>query len=111
MHSVWVESLEQVRREDEWFKAANRGKDEDIEKMQDLIGEDPNRFYGDWDPRKLINSVDSKNRTALYLACMDCNIHLLKWLMEKNADPRIAYVTKRQRKRLLVVLCDGDTQK
>ncbi|KAK8810226.1 hypothetical protein WA538_000665 [Blastocystis sp. DL] len=68
MHSVWVESLEQVRREDEWFKAANRGKDEDIEKMQDLIGEDPNRFYGDWDPRKLINSVDSKNRTALYLA-------------------------------------------
>ena len=56
MHSVWVESLEQVRREDEWFKAANRGKDEDIEKMQDLIGEDPNRFYGDWDPRKLINS-------------------------------------------------------
>ena len=36
--------------------------------------------------------MDSKNRTALYLACMDCNIHLLKWLMEKNADPRIAYV-------------------
>jgi len=36
--------------------------------------------------------VDSKNRTALYLACMDCNLHLLKWLMEKNADPRIAYV-------------------
>lgn len=36
--------------------------------------------------------MDSKNRTALYLACMDCNLRLLKWLMEKNADPRIAYM-------------------
>lgn len=65
MQSVWVESLQRVRREDEWFKAANRGQDDDIDKMRDLIGEDPNRFYGDWDPRKLINCGKGTERIGV----------------------------------------------
>ena len=28
----------------------------------------------------------------MYLACTDCNLQLLRFLISKNADPRIAYV-------------------
>ncbi|KAK8804909.1 hypothetical protein WA171_006874 [Blastocystis sp. BT1] len=92
MQAVWEESLQTVRREALWFQAASRGTDTDIEKMAELLCEDPNRFYSDWDPRKLLNCVDSRNRTAMYLACTDCNLQLLRFLISKNADPRIAYV-------------------
>lgn len=102
MQAVWEESLQTVRREALWFQAASRGTDADIEKMGELLCEDPNRFYSDWDPRKLLNCgmylmnvwtvVDSRNRTAMYLACTDCNLQLLRFLISKNADPRIAYV-------------------
>lgn len=55
MQAVWEESLQTVRREALWFQAASRGTDLDIEKMAELLCEDPNRFYSDWDPRKLLN--------------------------------------------------------
>ena len=91
-----------MRREDMWFKAASTGTEEDINTMASLLTEDPNRFYYDWDPRKLINCgtsffalfilVDSQNRTALYLACADCNLRLVRFLLSRSADPRIAFV-------------------
>lgn len=28
----------------------------------------------------------------MYLACMYCNLRLLRFLIERNADPRIAHV-------------------
>lgn len=55
MQSVWEESLQTIRREDKWFRAAEEGTDDAITTMRELIGQDPNRFYGDWDPRKLVN--------------------------------------------------------
>ena len=38
-----------------WFKAAMNGTETDIAMMAELICEDPNRFYCDWDHRKLVN--------------------------------------------------------
>ena len=49
------ESLENIRREEMWFKAAMNGTETDIAMMAELICEDPNRFYCDWDHRKLVN--------------------------------------------------------
>ena len=102
MQNVWNETLQNVRREDMWFKAVTNGTEEDINTMTTLLSEDPNHFYCDWDPRKLINcgafrcvvsrSVDSQNRTALYLACSVCNLRLVRFLLRRNADPRIACV-------------------
>lgn len=102
MQNVWKESLQNVRREDMWFKAVTNGTEEDIKTMATLLMEDPNHFYCDWDPRKLINSgrflffpsssVDSQNRTALYLSCSVCNLRLVRFLLQRNADPRIAHV-------------------
>lgn len=102
MQNVWNETLQNVRREDMWFKAVTNGTEEDINTMTILLSEDPNHFYCDWDPRKLINcggfrcvvsrSVDSHNRTALYLACSVCNLRVVRFLLRRNADPRIAFV-------------------
>lgn len=55
MQTIWEEALDSVRREDLWFKAVRSGSETDLEQMQELLGEDPNAFYQDWDPRKLIN--------------------------------------------------------
>lgn len=55
MQTVWEESVESVWREDLWFKAVKSGTEADLEKMEKLLGKDPNAFYHEWDPRKLIN--------------------------------------------------------
>ncbi|KAK8815069.1 hypothetical protein WA556_007104 [Blastocystis sp. ATCC 50177/Nand II] len=89
---VWNETLEVMQREQAWFKAVQSGTEADVETMTNLIYDDPNRFYQDWDPRKLINCVDNHGRTALYLACVDCNLRVVKFLIERNADPRIGCV-------------------
>ena len=34
--------------------------------------------------------VDSNNRTALYIACMQCNIAMVRFLIKRNANPSIA---------------------
>ena len=52
---MWRESLETLRREEMWFKAAINGTEADIKRMGELLCEDPNRFYCDWDHRKLLN--------------------------------------------------------
>ena len=36
--------------------------------------------------------MDNHGRTALYLACVDCNLRVVKFLIERNADPRIGCV-------------------
>lgn len=36
--------------------------------------------------------MDSQNRTALYLACYNCNLAMVRFLVARNADPRIARV-------------------
>ena len=36
--------------------------------------------------------MDSENRTALYFACLECNLRVVRFLISKNADPRIAHV-------------------
>lgn len=36
--------------------------------------------------------MDSHGRTALYLACVDCNLRVVRFLIERNADPRIGCV-------------------
>ena len=45
-----------MQREQAWFRAVQSGTEADVSVMTNLIYEDPNRFYQDWDPRKLINS-------------------------------------------------------
>ena len=54
--NAWEESLETVRREDLWFKTVSRGTAVDLEKMSELLADDPNGFFFDGDPRKLINA-------------------------------------------------------
>lgn len=56
MQMIWDESLESLRREDRWFKAIQSGTENDLVELDRLLCEDPNRFYFDDDPRKLINS-------------------------------------------------------
>ena len=56
MQTIWDESLEGMRREELWFTAVKSGMKEDIEQMKDLLAEDPNNFFCDDDPRKLINT-------------------------------------------------------
>lgn len=100
MQMIWDESLESLHREDSWFKAIQSGTENDLAELDRLLCEDPNRFYFDDDPRKLINSgrkairslcvVDSQNRTALYLACTECNLRIVKYLLKRKANPRIA---------------------
>ena len=75
---VWNETLEVMQREQAWFKAVQSGTEADVETMTNLIYDDPNRFY--------------HGRTALYLACVDCNLRVVKFLIERNADPRIGCV-------------------
>lgn len=55
MQTVWEESVQSVWREDLWFKAVKSGTEADLENMEKLLGKDPNAFYHEWDPRKLIN--------------------------------------------------------
>lgn len=61
MQSVWDENLESLRREDKWFRTIKSGTESDIQTLTLLLSKDPNRFYFDYDPRKLINcgKVDS----------------------------------------------------
>ena len=40
----------------------------------------------------MYNVVDSQNRTALYWACLDCNLRVVRFLVARNADPRIAHM-------------------
>ena len=47
--------MENLRREDNWFQTIKNGTENDIPKLDALLCEDPNRFYFDYDPRKLIN--------------------------------------------------------
>ena len=55
VQTAWEEILGTMWREDMWFKTVRSGTDSDVEKMDVLLTKDPNAFYHDWDPRKLIN--------------------------------------------------------
>ena len=55
MQSIWDESLDDLRREESWFKTIQRGGESDLAILDSLLHEDPNHFYHDDDPRKLIN--------------------------------------------------------
>lgn len=55
MQSVWDENLESLRREDKWFRTIKNGTESDIDTLTLLLSKDPNRFYFDYDTRKLIN--------------------------------------------------------
>ena len=56
LRAAWDESLETLRREEEWFSAVRSGTQKDILTMRQLLSEDPNNFYAPEDPRKLINA-------------------------------------------------------
>ena len=36
--------------------------------------------------------MDGQNRTALYWACTECNLRIVRYLLTRKADPRIACV-------------------
>lgn len=56
LRAAWEESVETLRREEEWFSAVRSGTQKDILTMRQLLSEDPNNFYAPEDPRKLINA-------------------------------------------------------
>eukprot|EP00753_Platysulcus_tardus_P019464 PLAT7227.3.p2 GENE.PLAT7227.3~~PLAT7227.3.p2 ORF type:complete len:185 (+),score=79.47 PLAT7227.3:46-555(+) len=60
--------------------------------MDELLGSDPNNHYAASDPRRLVNAVDSENRTALYWAAQTGNERLLNMLLSYQADHMIAAV-------------------
>ena len=60
MQTIWDENLENLRREDNWFQTIKNGTENDIPKLDALLCEDPNRFYFDYDPRKLVDCGKSE---------------------------------------------------
>ena len=56
LRTAWEESVETLRREEEWFATVRSGTQKDILTMRQLLSEDPNNFYAPEDPRKLINA-------------------------------------------------------
>ena len=90
-NAVWLKTLEAHRRELRWFELAARGSEGDLAEMAALLGRDRyNRGYDAWDPRRLVNAVDGRNRTALYLAARNGNMRLLEFLLERGGNPCIA---------------------
>lgn len=103
--SVWEEALIDIRREEKWFSVIREGNKEDIHILEELIYSDPNRWYQQWDPRRLINSgiqslsshyewlVDNHHRTALYLSASLGYKEFVQFLLQNGANPQIMAIT------------------
>ena len=98
---VWSQTLERHRRECRWIDLAKRGGVDEIDEMARLLQKDPAELqrYAAWDPRRLVNCVDDRNRTALFYAAYHGNVGLMTWLLDLCADPRICAETHRESER------------
>lgn len=90
---VFDEAVEEIKRESEWFSCCKIGGNEEIKRMREIANKDPKRYYQKYDRRRLVNSVDDDNCTALYIACQNGNSSLVEILLELNIDPRICAIT------------------
>lgn len=90
---VFDEAVEEIKRESEWFSCCRIGGNEEIKRMREIANKDPKRYYQKYDRRRLVNSVDDDNCTALYIACQNGNSSLVEILLDMNIDPRICAIT------------------
>lgn len=74
----------------QFFDLLTRGSSEDLERIEELILNDPGRFIRDYEsPNSIINRKNLYGQTPLYIACKFGNERTVELLLKYNADPYI----------------------
>lgn len=82
--------LQNFRNQHEFFELIKRGGPSDIEKLKEIIRNDPDRFcIALSDPVSIVNRPDETGLTPLGAAVINGNKRTLSFLLEYKADPMI----------------------
>ncbi|KAL4450272.1 hypothetical protein ABPG74_008978 [Tetrahymena malaccensis] len=85
-----VKILDNYRRIEELCQLCKNGSPQDLEKIKNIIQNDPKRYIrSPDDPEHLINKLNSQGFFPLYIACMNQNIEIVKFLLKIGAIPNI----------------------
>ncbi|EAR98530.2 ankyrin repeat protein (macronuclear) [Tetrahymena thermophila SB210] len=85
-----IKILDNYRRIEELCQLCKNGSPQDLEKIKSIIQNDPKRYIrSPDDPEHLINKLNSQGFFPLYIACMNQNIEIVKFLLKIGAIPSI----------------------
>ncbi|KAL4475766.1 hypothetical protein ABPG72_011543 [Tetrahymena utriculariae] len=85
-----IKILDNYRRVEELCQLCKNGSPQDLEKIKNIIQNDPKRYIrSPDDPEHLINKLNSQGFSPLYIACMNQNIEIVKFLLKIGAIPNI----------------------
>lgn len=101
------EALEAARNLEFFCECAIIGSDKHLKYMEDLIEKDPKRYQSPLpetmktyvfhnsnilerhDPDHLLNKKNRFKQNALYLACKNGNLNIVKFLIQQSANPHV----------------------
>ena len=74
----------------EFFELISRGGQKEIEKLKEIIENDPkDNFYGKTDPKHLLNKKNFLIQTPIYVAAKHGNLKVVEFLLEVGSNPKI----------------------
>ena len=89
-HSAAYVAIQDIRREDRFFRAIETGGPEDLNLLIKEIEDDPYRLLRDAShPLSLVNKRNRAGQTPLYVACKNGNLTIAALLLSRGADPLI----------------------
>lgn len=83
-------AIQQHRNSLEFFDLLSRASTQDLEKVEDLILNDPGRYIREYSsPDSILNRKNLNGQTPLYIACKYGNSNAVTLLLKYRADPYI----------------------
>ncbi|CAG9332292.1 unnamed protein product [Blepharisma stoltei] len=83
-------AINDLRNQDKFFSAVERGNSEDLKAISEYIANDPYRYLRlPNHPFSIVNKRNRFGHTPLYIACKNANYDVVELLLKNNADPLI----------------------
>ncbi|CAG9328202.1 unnamed protein product [Blepharisma stoltei] len=97
-------ALSDLRREQTLFRCAEQGRGEDLQRLVWEIDNNPYRYLVPaTHPQSFLNKRNGEGKTALYVACKNGNLEVVKILIEKGAVHQITSVIEKEEETCLEV--------
>ncbi|KAL4479470.1 hypothetical protein ABPG72_011792 [Tetrahymena utriculariae] len=93
----YKQAFDEIRRKEKMSFLCERGSEEDIKCIKQLLETDPRKYLRDTkDPEHFLSSRNVKGLTPIYIACKNGNLEVVKFLIKSNCNYMVTSKIQKQ---------------
>ncbi|KAL4442317.1 hypothetical protein ABPG74_005658 [Tetrahymena malaccensis] len=93
----YKQAFDEIRRKEKMSFLCERGSEEDIKSIKQLLETDPRKYLRDTkDPEHFLSSRNVKGLTPIYIACKNGNLEVVKFLIKSNCNYMVTSKIQKQ---------------